>query len=83
VGPGGDWWIMMGWDGGDVVCRAELGYKPNSLYLLGVKNTCGLSFSGENREWCGERRGVCGEKERKSGEKCKYAGGKKYIIGLI
>ena len=68
VGPGGA--------GGDVVCWAESGSKPNGLCRFGVKNTRGVSFSGE-------KRGGCGEKVENSGEKCKFAGEKKmYHIDL-
>jgi hypothetical protein len=72
VGPGG-------WDGagGDVVCWAESGFKPNGLCRFGVKNAREVSFSGEKRGGCGENVGGCGEKVENSGEKCKFAGEKK------
>ena len=68
-----------GWDGagGDVVCWAESGFKPNGLCRFGVKNARGVSFSGEKRGGCGENIGGCGEKVENSGEKCKFAGEKK------
>ncbi len=69
MGPGGA--------GGDVVCWAESGSKPNVLCRFGVKNARRVSFSGEKRGGCGEKRGRCGQKVENSGEKCKFAGEKK------
>jgi hypothetical protein len=63
--------------GGDVVCWAESGSKPNGLCRFGVKNARGVSFSCEKRGGCGETRGGCGEKVGNSGEKFEFAGKKK------
>ena len=78
VGGGAGWGRLgPGGAGGDVVCWAESGSKPNGLCRFGVKNARGVSFSGEKRGGCGENIRGCGEKVENSGEKCKFAGEKK------
>jgi hypothetical protein len=72
-----------GWDGagGDVVCWAESGSKPNGLFRFSVKNTSCLSFSGEKRGGVAKERGGVAKKRKTVEKSANLLAKKKCIIG--